>query len=118
MNRAHDSPMVVNRKHPEGFATYPECVETMPILIGKCGRGSVRAALKQSGAADRMFIVHVQRPVFRDDLKYIIVARNPLRRVISAFNWRYKRVVIDGKHKRSRRSPLRRGWMPKARSLQ
>ena len=95
MNRELELPMVVNKNHPDGLPTYPEHVETVVILIGKCGSGSLRAALKQSGAADKMFIVHVQRPLFRDDLKYIIVARNPLTRVISAFNWRYKRVVID-----------------------
>ncbi len=28
-------------------------------------------------------------------MKYIIVARDPLRRAVSAFNWRYKQVVTD-----------------------
>ena len=41
-------------------------------------------------------IVHTHKPVFRKDLKYLIVARNPLSRAISAFRWRYKLVVEDG----------------------
>lgn len=67
----------------------------MLIHIGKCGGASLKAALKQSGHLNGMFTVHVKRPVFRKDLKYIVVARDPLRRAVSAFNWRYKLVVID-----------------------
>ena len=40
-------------------------------------------------------MVHIEQPTYRRDLEYIIVARNPLQRVISAFNWRYKLVVVD-----------------------
>ncbi|MCY4227877.1 MAG: hypothetical protein OXF20_09355 [Gammaproteobacteria bacterium] len=34
-------------------------------------------------------------------MRYIILARNPLERVISAFNWRYKLVVVTGEQRYS-----------------
>ena len=69
---------------------------TVLVHIGKCGGESLKAALRDSGFAERMRVVHIEQPPCRGDLEYIIVARNPLRRVISAFNWRYKLVVLDG----------------------
>ena len=59
------------------------------------GGESVKAALRDSGLAEEVLMVHIEQPMYRGDLEYIIVARNPLQRVISAFNWRYKLVVVD-----------------------
>ena len=70
--------------------------QTVLIHIGKCGGESLKAALRDSGLAERMLMVHIEQPAYRGDHEYIIVARNPLRRMISAFNWRYKLVVLDG----------------------
>lgn len=38
-------------------------------------------------------IVHVERPVYDPAGQYAIVVRNPIRRCLSAFNWRYHLVV-------------------------
>ncbi len=65
------------------------------IHIGKCGGASLKETLREAGIADELQFIHIQPPVFRKDLRYIIVARNPLERSVSAFNWRYKLVVID-----------------------
>ena len=45
--------------------------------------------------ADDLWIFHLRQPVYRKHLRYIIVARNPFERTISAFNFRYKLVVVD-----------------------
>ena len=68
--------------------------QTSLIHIGKCGGGSLNAALRKAGIADEFRVFHVQQPVFRKNMRYIILARNPIERTISAFNWRYKLVVI------------------------
>lgn len=65
------------------------------IHIGKCGGASVRAALREAGMGEMLRVFHVRRPVYRRNLDYIVVARNPLARAISAFNWRYRLVVTD-----------------------
>ena len=71
------------------------------IHIGKCGGASVRAALHEAGMADTLRVFHVRRPVYRRNLNYIVVARNPLSRAVSAFNWRYRLTVSE------RRQPYR-----------
>ena len=68
--------------------------QTALIRIGKCGGGSLNTALREAGIADELRIFHVQQPVFQKNMNYIILARNPLKRTISAFNWRYKLVVV------------------------
>lgn len=65
------------------------------IHIGKCGGTSLRKALKQSEKFYAADIIHMSQPKFRKNTKYIIVARDPISRCISAFNWRYKLVVVD-----------------------
>ena len=70
--------------------------ERVLIHIGKCGGASLKAALREAGIADVLHIVHIRQPVYRKNLKYIIVARNPFARTVSAFNWRYKLVVVNG----------------------
>lgn len=65
------------------------------IHIGKCGGASVRAALHEAGLAETLRVFHVHRPVYRRNLRYIVVARNPLARAVSAFNWRYRLVVSE-----------------------
>ena len=48
------------------------------IHIGKCGGASVRVALQEANMATELHIFHVRRPVYRKNLRYIVVARNPL----------------------------------------
>ncbi|MEM8844627.1 MAG: hypothetical protein AAGB35_06235, partial [Pseudomonadota bacterium] len=72
---------------------------TVLIHIGKCGGKSVKNGTKN---AEKNFVnhkVHLKKPVYRKDLKYIIIARGPIDRLNSAFKWRYKLVVTDGTQK-------------------
>ncbi len=55
----------------------------------------MRRALKESNRFRRVDIVNMSKPQFDSRKKYIIVARDPISRFISAFNWRYKLVVKD-----------------------
>ena len=74
--------------------TLPRNTEVM-IHIGKCGGSTLRNALKNRPEQGKLHVVHVQKPPIRSDLKYHIVARGPVSRVLSAFNWRYKLVVEE-----------------------
>ncbi|MDE0363408.1 MAG: hypothetical protein OXI74_19700 [Rhodospirillaceae bacterium] len=56
----------------------------------------MRAALREAGMADTFRVFHVRRPLYRRNLDYVVLARNPLDRAVSAFNWRYRLVVTDG----------------------
>lgn len=69
---------------------------TLVIHIGKCGGTTLKKALRAAGMKDQFNGVHMRRPPVRRDLRYYILARNPIRRSLSAFNWRYKLVVEDG----------------------
>lgn len=67
------------------------------IHIGKCGGTSVRQAVYSSQKVrslyDEIRTIHVARPIFRRNVDYLVVIRNPIERAISAFNWRFKIVV-------------------------
>jgi hypothetical protein len=69
---------------------------TVLIHIGKCGGSTLRTALEKIADTFPVQIVHVEKPVYNPEHSYIIVARSPISRAISAFNWRYKLVVTDG----------------------
>lgn len=68
------------------------------IHIGKCGGSSLRIALKESVSVKITGLVHVTKPLVLKQ-NYYIVARDPITRCISAYNWRYKLVVTDGTQK-------------------
>jgi hypothetical protein len=72
---------------------------TVLIHIGKCGGSSLRHGIEEEKKAPPFHIVHIRKVPYRKDLKYIIVARGPIARLISAFRWRYKLVVTDGTQK-------------------
>ena len=63
------------------------------IHIGKCGGSTVSTILRKYNI--RHEHVHMKKPIFNDTHKYLIIIRNPIDRFISAFNWRYKLVVLD-----------------------
>lgn len=63
------------------------------IHIGKCGGSTMRYILDKY--AIKYELIHITKPVFEENCKYIIAIRNPIDRIISAFNWRYKLVVLD-----------------------
>jgi hypothetical protein len=69
---------------------------TVLVHIGKCGGQSLRDGIKNAERNADLHVVHVRKPVYRKDLKYIIIARDPVSRLKSAFRWRYKLVVSDG----------------------
>jgi hypothetical protein len=77
---------------------------TVLIHVGKCGGRTVRDGIKNAVRNCDLHEVHVQKPIYRKDLKYIIVARGPISRLNSAFRWRYKLIVSDGNQKVKYRS--------------
>ncbi len=72
---------------------------TVLIHIGKCGGRTVKNGIKNAKKNLVDHQVHRRKPIYRKDLKYIIIARNPITRLDSAFRWRYKLVVSDGVQK-------------------
>lgn len=63
------------------------------IHIGKCGGMTVRNVLQNNNIKQHK--IHIEKPIFNKKNKYVIVIRNPIKRLISAFNWRYKLVVVN-----------------------
>ncbi len=72
---------------------------TVLVHIGKCGGGTLKRGIQNAVRNSDVHAVHIERPPYREDLKYIIVARGPLPRLKSAFRWRYKLVVTDATQK-------------------
>ncbi len=89
--------------------------QTILIHIGKCAGGSVTDALKKADSNYLLDIVHLQKPLYRKNCQYIIVARNPINRMISAFNWQYHRNVETGNERE--RFPLEYEVLTKYQSL-
>lgn len=77
--------------------------ELIYIHIGKCGGTSLWDAIQRSAPVAKRYPsirkVHVATPPISHDADYLIVVRNPIDRVVSAFNWRLKLVVTDGEQK-------------------
>lgn len=69
--------------------------QTVLIHVGKTGGRSLKDGLDNAQVNRAVIVCHIKPPPYRADLKYIIVARGPLSRLISAYNWRSKLVVID-----------------------
>ena len=57
------------------------------IHIGKCGGSTVCKELEKNNIKHKE--IHIVKPIYEPNKKYIIVIRNPIKRFISAFNWRY-----------------------------
>jgi hypothetical protein len=72
---------------------------TILIHIGKCGGRTLQKGIVNATRNGEVFVIHITKPNYRPDLKYIIVARNPIARLKSAFRWRFKLVVTDGVQK-------------------
>lgn len=88
---------------------------TVLIHIGKCGGRSVRNGIQHAKQNTVDLEIHNRRPVYRKDIRYIIVARNPITRLDSAFRWRYRRLVTEGT--RRERYPGERDILIKYESL-
>lgn len=82
---------------PGNEAELPEGARVL-VRIGKCGGTSLRRALVDGGV-NGLHVFHVKKPPYREDLSYIIVARDPVARALSAFNWRYRLVVTEEQQK-------------------
>ncbi len=84
-----------------GDHIHPEIPDGAKVLIhiGKSGGTSLRMALRETPLGSEIHKVHIKRPPIRPSLSYYIIARGPISRAMSAFNWRYKRVVSDGEQK-------------------
>ena len=57
------------------------------IHIGKCGGSSITNELR--GRKIKFTCVHIRKVAYNPNKKYVIVIRNPIKRFISAFYWRY-----------------------------
>ncbi len=69
---------------------------TVLVHIGKCGGGTLKRGLANATKNAGPYVVHVRKPVYRSDLNYIIIARSPIQRLVSAFRWRHRLVVAEG----------------------
>lgn len=72
------------------------------VHIGKCGGYSVADALAASAEIQSRFTrisrVHLRPPHYQSNARYLFVLRNPIDRLISAFAWRYQKVVQEKEH--------------------
>ena len=64
------------------------------IHIGKCGGSTVVSELRSKNV--KFSQIHVREAIYKPKNKYVIVIRNPIKRFISAFNWRHY-LVCDSK---------------------
>ena len=69
--------------------------DTDLIHVGKCGGLSLRGAFDQVAKQLPVHVVHIKKPIYYPRVQYVIVARDPISRLISAFNWRYLLVVEE-----------------------
>ena len=65
------------------------------IHIGICGGSTVRSELRSKNI--KFSEIHIREAIYKPKNKYVIVIRNPIKRFISAFNWRYYLVCSSKK---------------------
>lgn len=63
------------------------------VHVGKCGGGTVASELRAANFRFEHF--HSRRPMAAPGIRYLILARDPVARFVSAFNWR-KHLCING----------------------
>lgn len=73
------------------------------VHVGKCAGGTVAHSVLSSPIVRSNFTsfihVHVEKPPVHLKSKYLFTVRNPISRSLSAFNWRYYKVVTTGQQK-------------------
>ena len=69
------------------------------IHIGKCGGSTVCNELESNNI--KFSNIHIREAIYTPNNKYVILIRNPIKRFISAFNWRYY-LVCDSKTQENR----------------
>ncbi len=69
------------------------------LHVGKCGGSTLLSAIRRSETIRLRFsavsYAHFKKPTVYRNAKYMLVVRHPIARAVSAFNWRYKLVVVD-----------------------
>lgn len=75
------------RKLPSGSIVF--------VHIGKTGGSTLREGINNAQKNHIAAAVHRKKPVYNRRLKYIVAARNPIKRAESAFRYQYKRVVLE-----------------------
>ena len=83
---------------PLKYLTIRDTSDTLLYIhIGKCGGETLMNALNKSVKLKKNFSkiyrIHVSRPPIKKNCKYLILIRNPIQRLISAFNGRYMTVI-------------------------
>ncbi|MGP9806426.1 hypothetical protein [Paracoccus sp. NSM] len=68
--------------------------QTVLIHIGKCGGSTCRTTLEAGGVRIGS-VVHIRQPQPDPAARYVIIARSPIARALSAFNWRHHLVATD-----------------------
>ncbi len=63
------------------------------VHVGKCGGTS--AATELRGRGFRFDHVHMRRPTYGADRRYVVLVRDPVARFVSAFNWR-RHLIAEG----------------------
>lgn len=69
------------------------------IHVGKCGGSTVCDELCSKNI--KFSTIHIEEAVYEPNKNYVIVIRNPIKRFISALNWR-KYLVCDSKIQENR----------------
>ena len=69
------------------------------IHIGKCGGSTVSSELRSKNV--KFAQIHITEAIYEPNKNYVIVIRNPIKRFISALNWRYY-LVCDSKIQENR----------------
>ena len=69
------------------------------IHIGKCGGSSVSSELRSKNV--KFSQIHIIEAIYEPNKNYVIVIRNPIKRFISAFNWRHY-LVCENKRDKTR----------------
>jgi len=87
------------RKIKHSIGRYNNNKTLVYIHIGKCGGATLKNAINKSDVIanqySKILTVHLVKPPIYNNSHYAIVLRNPIKRAISAFNWRFKLVVTD-----------------------
>ncbi len=88
-------------------------MELNVIHIGKCGGSSIRKAIASSDIVkskySKVSITHVSKVKYFEEIDYLIIIRNPISRLLSAFNWRYY-LIVESEIKKNKSSKTLHEW--------
>ena len=88
----------------ERFSRDRRAQQLFLIHIGKCGGSSLRRAVAESRVVKNKFTgvrrFHFEEPFFSDSAEYLVAVRNPISRIVSAYNYRRQSLIRGGEEKR------------------